>query len=134
MRARRQSENAITVGKFVESRVPRILHPGLPSHPQYDLAQKQMPAGGTIFSFILDGGRDQAWAVLDALELIDISNNIGDSRSLMCHPSTTTHSSVGHEAREAMGVYEGMLRLNVGLEDPEDLIEDLDRALKKAGL
>jgi len=134
LRARRQSENAITVGKFVESRVPRILHPGLPSHPQYDLAQKQMPAGGTIFSFILDGGRDQAWAVLDALELIDISNNIGDSRSLMCHPSTTTHSSVGHEAREAMGVYEGMLRLNVGLEDPEDLIEDLDRALKKAGL
>jgi O-succinylhomoserine sulfhydrylase len=134
LRAQRQSANALKVGKFVEGRVPRILHPGLPSHPQYELAQKQMPAGGTIFSFILDGGREQAWAVLDALELIDISNNIGDSRSLMCHPSTTTHHSVGHEGREAMGVFEGMLRLNVGLEDPDDVIDDLDKAFSKAGL
>jgi cystathionine gamma-synthase/O-succinylhomoserine sulfhydrylase len=134
LRARQQSENALKVGKFVESRVPCILHPGLPSHPQYDLAQKQMPAGGTIFSLILDGGREQAWALLDALELIDISNNIGDSRSLMVHPATTTHYSVGAESREAMGVVEGMLRMNVGLEDPDDIIADLDQALAKAGL
>jgi cystathionine gamma-synthase/O-succinylhomoserine sulfhydrylase len=134
LRARQQSENALKVGKFLESRVPCILHPGLPSHPQYDLAQKQMPAGGTIFSLILDGGREQAWALLDALELIDISNNIGDSRSLMVHPSTTTHHSVGAEAREAMGVVEGMIRMNVGLEDPDDVIADLDQALAKAGL
>jgi cystathionine gamma-synthase/O-succinylhomoserine sulfhydrylase len=105
----------------------------LPSHPQHDLVAKQMRAGGAIFSMILDGGREQAWALLDALELIDISNNIGDSRSLMCHPSTTTHHSVGHEGRLAMGVTEGMLRLSVGLEDPADVIEDLDRALDKAG-
>jgi cystathionine gamma-synthase/O-succinylhomoserine sulfhydrylase len=134
LRARQQSENALKVGKFLESRVPCILHPGLPSHPQYDLAQKQMPAGGTTFSLILDGGREQAWALLDALELIDISNNIGDSRSLMVHPSTTTHHSVGAEAREAMGVVEGMIRMNVGLEDPDDVIADLDQALAKAGL
>lgn len=134
LRAQRQSENALKVGRFLEGRVPRLLHPGLPSHPQHELARKQMKAGGTIFSMILDGGREQAWALLDALELIDISNNIGDSRSLMCHPSTTTHHSVGHEGREAMGVYEGMVRMNVGLEDPDDLIEDLDQALKKAGL
>jgi len=134
LRAQRQSENALKVGRFVESRVPRILHPGLPSHPQYDLAQKQMLSGGTIFSMVLDGGREQAWALLDALELIDISNNIGDSRSLMCHPATTTHHSVGAEGREAMGVPEGMVRMNVGLEDPDDLIEDLDQALKKAGI
>jgi O-succinylhomoserine sulfhydrylase len=134
LRAQRQSENAIKVGRFLEGRVPHILHPGLPSHPQYELAKKQMKTGGTIFSIVLDGGREQAWTLLDALELIDISNNIGDSRSLMCHPATTTHHSVGPEGREAMGVYEGMVRMNVGLEDPDDLIEDLDQALLKAGL
>ena len=134
IRAQRQSENALKVGQYVEGRVPRILHPGLPSHPQYALAKQQMITGGTIFSIILDGGREQAWALLDALELIDISNNIGDSRSLMCHNATTTHHSVGAEAREKMGVYEGMLRMSVGLEDPDDLIADLDQALAKVGL
>lgn len=134
LRAQRQSENALEVGKFVESRVPRILHPGLSSHPQLELIKKQMLTGGTIFSFVLEGGREQAWAVLDALNLIDISNNIGDTRSLMCHPATTTHHSVGPEGREAMGVYEGMVRMNVGLEDTQDLIEDLDQAFAKAGV
>jgi O-succinylhomoserine sulfhydrylase len=134
LRARRQSENALKVGRFVESRVPKILHPWLESHPQHDLAIKQMDDCGPIFSFVLDGGREQAHALLDALELIDISNNIGDSRSLMCHPASSTHHNMGAEAREAMGIGEGMLRLNVGLEDPDDLIEDLDRALTKAGL
>lgn len=134
LRIRRQSENAMKVGQFVESRVPRILHPGLASHPQHALAMKQMAAAGPIFSIVLDGGRAQAHALLDALELIDISNNIGDSRSLMCHPASTTHHSVGAEARADMGVSEGMLRLNVGLEDADDLIEDLDRALIAAGL
>lgn len=134
LRARRQSENALKVGQFMESRVPRMLHPGLASHPQHDLAMKQMRACGPIFSFILDGGREQAHALLNALELIDISNNIGDSRSLMTHPASTTHHGVGAEVREDMGVVEGMLRINVGLEDPDDLIEDLDRALTVAGL
>ncbi|HQS96391.1 MAG: O-succinylhomoserine sulfhydrylase [Novosphingobium sp. 17-62-19] len=134
LRIHRQSENAMKVASFVEARVPRLLYPHLPSHPQYELAKKQMKAGGTIFSFHLDGGLTQAHALLDALELIDISNNIGDSRSLMCHPASTTHYGVGPETRADMGVGEGMLRLNVGLEDPDDLIEDLDQALRKAGL
>jgi cystathionine gamma-synthase/O-succinylhomoserine sulfhydrylase len=134
LRARQQSENALKVGRFMEGRVPRMLHPGLPSHPQYELAMKQMSACGAIFSAILDGGREQAWTFLDALELIDISNNIGDTRSLICHPASTTHSSIGAEARAAMGVGDGMVRMNVGLEDPDDLIEDLDQALSKAGL
>ncbi|MEO0032505.1 MAG: hypothetical protein RIS94_2263 [Pseudomonadota bacterium] len=134
LRIQRQSENALKVASFVEARVPRLLYPFLPSHPQHDLAKKQMKAGGPIFSFDLDGGRAQAHALLDALELIDISNNIGDSRSLMCHPASTTHHGVGPETRADMGVGEGMLRLNVGLEDPEDLIADLDQALRKAGL
>ncbi len=134
MRAMRQSESAVAVGKFLEGRVPVMLHPGLPSHPAHNLAMKQMKACGPIFSFVLDGGRAQAHGMLNALELIDISNNIGDSRSLMTHPASTTHHSIGAEARAAMGVDEGMIRINVGLEDPQDLIEDLDQALQAVGL
>ena len=134
LRVHRQSENALAVGRFLEARVPRMLHPGLPSHPQHALAMRQMKAAGAIFAFVLDGGRDQAWALLDALKLIDISNNIGDARSLMCHPATSTHHNLGPEVRADMGVGDGMLRLNVGLEDPQDLIEDLDQALRAAGL
>ena len=134
LRARRQSENALAVGTFMEGRVAKILHPGLASHPQHNLAMAQMKACGPIFSFIVDGGREKAHALLNALELIDISNNIGDSRSLMTHPASTTHHGVGPEVREDMGVVEGMLRLNVGLEDPDDLIADLDQALTKVGL
>ena len=134
LRIRRQSENALKVGKFLEGRVPRILHPGLPSHPQHNLAMRQMEACGPIFAIILDGGRKQAHGLLDALGLIDISNNIGDSRSLMTHPASTTHYGVAEEKRIEMGVTEGMLRLNVGLEDPDDLIADLDQALRQVGL
>jgi O-succinylhomoserine sulfhydrylase len=112
-----------------------MLHPGLPSHPRHDLSVRQMPAGtGPIFAFEVPGGRTQAFAVLDALELVDISNNIGDCRSLLCHPASTTHANMGDEARAAMGVTEGLLRINVGLEDIEDLKEDIDRALSAAGL
>ncbi|WP_375398228.1 trans-sulfuration enzyme family protein [uncultured Sphingomonas sp.] len=134
LRIRRQSENALAVGRFLERRVPRILHPGLPSHPQHNLAMRQMDAAGSIFAFEVDGGRAQAHGLLDALTLIDISNNIGDSRSLMTHPSSTTHSGVAEEKRLEMGVTEGLLRLNVGLEDPQDLIADLDQALAAVSL
>jgi O-succinylhomoserine sulfhydrylase len=134
LRAMRQSENALLVGQFLEGRVAQIMHPGLPSHPQHDLAMAQMKACGPIFSFNVDGGRKQAHGLLNALQLIDISNNIGDSRSLMTHPATTTHHSMGPEAREAMGIGDGMLRINIGLEDPQDLIEDLDQALRAVGL
>ncbi|MBN8815452.1 MAG: aminotransferase class V-fold PLP-dependent enzyme [Sphingomonas sp.] len=134
LRIRRQSENSLKVGRFLEGRVPRILHPGLASHPQHNLAMSQMEAAGSIFAFEVDGGREQAHGLLDALTLIDISNNIGDSRSLMTHPSSTTHSGVDEAKRLEMGVTEGMLRINVGLEDPQDLIDDLDQALRKVGL
>jgi O-succinylhomoserine sulfhydrylase len=133
IRARRQCENALQVARFLEGRVPRVLYPALRSHPQHDLAMRQMRAGGTILSFYVRD-RAQAHALLDGLELIDISNNIGDSRSLMTHPSSTTHMGVSEEVRESMGITEVMLRLNVGLEDPADLIDDLDRALRAAGL
>ena len=133
LRIRRQSEHALEVGRFLEGRVPRLLHPGLPSHPQHGLAMRQMDACGPIFAFEVDG-REQAHALLNGLALIDISNNIGDSRSLMTHPASTTHYGVAPEKRAEMGVSEGLLRINVGLEDPLDLIDDLDRALAGAGL
>ncbi len=134
LRIRRQSENAVKVGTFLEGRVARVIHPGLPSHPQHDLAMRQMAAAGAIFALEVDGGREQAHGLLDGLELVDISNNIGDSRSLMTHPASTTHAGVSAEVRETMGIGEGMLRLNVGLEDPDDVIADLDQALRRVGL
>jgi len=137
LRAMRQSESAVALGAFIESRVPpekiRLLHPGLPSHPRHAMATAQMKATGPIFAFDV-GDRATAFALLDALQLIDISNNIGDARSLMCHPASTTHANMGADARAEMGVTEGLLRINVGLEDIEDLKEDLDRALGAAGL
>ena len=133
LRIQRQSHNALVVGEFLEARVPRILHPGLKSHPQHALAMSQMKACGAIFAFELED-RAQAHGLLNALELIDISNNIGDSRSLMTHPSTTTHYSVSEADRLDMGVTEGLLRVNIGLEDPQDLIDDLNQALTKVGL
>ncbi|OSZ65382.1 O-succinylhomoserine sulfhydrylase [Sphingomonas sp. IBVSS1] len=134
LRVRRQCDNALKVAQFLEGRVPRLVYPGLASHPQHDLAMRQMKAGGTIIAMHLDGGRPQAQALLDGLSIIDISNNLGDSRSLMTHPASTTHASVSDAVREEMGITEGMLRLSIGLEDPDDLIEDLDQALKEAGL
>ena len=133
LRAHRQSEIALQIGQYLEPRVSRMMHPGLTSHPRHALAASQMDAFGPIFAFELDN-QAQAFAVLDALQLIDISNNIGDARSLMCHPASTTHANMGEEARAEMGISDGLLRLNVGLEDPQDLIEDLDQALRSVSL
>lgn len=137
LRAHKQSEQAVALGRFLEPRITaaggRMLHPGLESHPRHQLAKAQMEATGPIFAFDV-GTRERAFAVLDALELIDISNNIGDARSLMCHPASTIHANMGAEARAEMGVTEGLLRINVGLEDIQDLIEDMDQALAAAGI
>ena len=137
MRAHQQSRNAVALGEFLEPRVlaagGHMRHPGLPSHPRHELALTQMDATGPIFAFDV-GTRERAFAILDALQLVDISNNIGDSRSLMCHPASTTHANMGEEARAEMGVSEGLLRINVGLEDVADVIEDMDQALGVAGV
>ena len=134
LRVFKQSENARAVAEFLDARVPRLLYPGIASHPQHELAMAQMQAGGTIMSMFVGGGRERAHGLLDALQLVDISNNIGDSRSLMTHPASTTHYGVGEEGRAEMGIGEDMLRLSIGLEDPQDVIEDLDQALKAVRL
>ncbi len=138
LRAPAQSANALQVAQFIEERGLRVLHPWLPSHPQHQLAKRQMSAAGPIFAFFAPGSgdhaREKAMAICNALELIDISNNIGDAKSLMCHPATTTHHNMGPEGRVAAGIEDGMLRINVGLEDPFDLIEDIAQALDRAGV
>jgi O-succinylhomoserine sulfhydrylase len=107
-----------------------VRYPFLESHPQYDLAKRQMTGGGTVVTFELKGGsKDRAFEVLDKLQVIDISNNLGDAKSLITHPATTTHQRFRPEERARLGITEDLLRLSVGLEDPEDLIEDLDQAL-----
>lgn len=137
LRAHHQSKSAVALGEFLEPRILKaggeMRHPGLPSHPRHNLALAQMEATGPIFAFDV-GSREKAFTILDALELVDISNNIGDARSLMCHPASTTHANMGADAREEMGVTEGLLRINVGLEDVADLTEDIDRALAAAGI
>jgi O-succinylhomoserine sulfhydrylase len=114
--------------------VTRVLYPTRADHPQHALAIRQMSSGGTVVSFELAGGKDAAFRFMDALSLIDISNNLGDSKSLVTHPATTTHMRIGPEERARLGIGDGMVRLSVGLEDVRDLIEDLDRALAAARL
>ena len=110
-------------------KVARALYPELPSHPQSELARSQMSAGGTMVTFEVKGGKAGAFRATNALALIDISNNLGDSKSLICHPATTTHQRVGPEERARLGIGDGVLRLSVGLEDEADLKADLEQAL-----
>lgn len=110
--------------------ITRLLYPHHPSHPNYDLAKRQMSQGGTLVSFSVEGGKAGAFRFLNALKLIDISNNLGDSKSLITHPWTTTHRAMPEADRLAVGIDEGLVRLSVGLEDAGDLIADLERGLK----
>ncbi|WP_138380583.1 O-succinylhomoserine sulfhydrylase [Luteithermobacter gelatinilyticus] len=112
----------------------RVSYPGRKDFAQHELAMKQMSRGGTILCVEVPGGREQAFKFLNSLKIIDISNNIGDAKSLMTHPASTTHASVAEEARLQMGITEGMLRLSVGLEHVEDLMEDLLQAAAQAGI
>ena len=120
------------VAHFLEghAKVARVLYPGLKSHPQHALAMKQMEMGGNVIAFDIAGGRAGAFRFANALKIIKISNNLGDAKSLITHPATTTHQRLTPEQREIVGITEGLVRLSVGLEDPRDLIEDLDAALR----
>lgn len=129
LRVRRQCESARAVADFLAGRpgIARVLHPGRADHPQHDLAARQMAGGGTMVAFDVEGGREGAFRFLNALELIDISNNLGDAKSLATHPASTTHERIGAEERARMGIGDGLLRLSVGLEDVADLTDDLAR-------
>jgi len=109
--------------------VRRVWYPSRPDHPQHELAMRQMDGGGSLVTFELEGGKTAAFAAMNALRLIAVSNNLGDSRSLVTHPATTTHMKIGAEARARLGIGEGVIRLSVGLEDAQDLIDDLRLAI-----
>jgi O-succinylhomoserine sulfhydrylase len=125
------NRSAQRIAEFLEDHrgVNWVKYPFLESHPQFDLAKRQMRGGGTVVTFEVDGGKERAFEVLDKLEVIDISNNLGDAKSLITHPATTTHRAMGPEGRAAIGLGDGVVRISVGLEGTEDLIADLDRAL-----
>ena len=107
----------------------RVCYPTLDTHPQVDLARKQMAMGGTVLTMDVAGGKAAAFGCLNRLRLLDISNNLGDSKSLVTHPATTTHRRLASDARAAVGIGDGLVRVSVGLEDIDDLFDDLDQAL-----
>ena len=133
LRMREHCRNAQTIGDFLaaQKNVTQVLYPFRESHPQLALAKKQMSGGGGVVTFEIKGGKEEAFAVANALKLVDVSNNLGDTKSLLTHPATTTHQRLTPEARLAAGVTDGMLRIAVGLEDPADICEDLAQALAK---
>ncbi|MCP3937816.1 MAG: O-succinylhomoserine sulfhydrylase [Actinomycetia bacterium] len=132
LRVEHSATSALKVAEALEGheRLVSVCFPGLPSHPQHGLAMRQMSAGGTVLTLTVEGGKDDAFRMLDSLELVDISNNLGDSKSLITHPATTTHRRVKPEMRAQLGITDGMARLSIGLEDPADIIEDLEQALR----
>jgi O-succinylhomoserine sulfhydrylase len=134
LRMKQHCENALALADFLagQKKVTRVLYPFRADHPQHNLAKAQMDGGGGVVTFEVEGGKRAAFKFLNALKLIDISNNLGDAKSLLTHPETTTHQKLTPEARAAAGVTSGLLRLSVGLEDADDLCEDLEQALKVA--
>jgi O-succinylhomoserine sulfhydrylase len=134
LRMKQHCENASKVADFLgqHKKVTRVLYPFHSDHPQHNLAKAQMDGGGGVVSFDVSGGKQAAFKLANALGLIDISNNLGDAKTLLTHPATTTHQKLTPEARAALGINSGSLRISVGLEDADDLCEDLDQALKVA--
>ena len=132
MRVRRMSENAQKIAEFLETRaeIKSVRYPGLPSHPDFAIAQKQMSGGGTTVGLEFAGSQSDAFAFMDALRIIDISNNLGDSKSLITHPSSTTHRRLAADIQAEMGITPSVLRLSVGLEHSDDLLKDLTQAFK----
>ncbi|MGF7008054.1 O-succinylhomoserine sulfhydrylase [Aminobacter sp. BE322] len=132
LRVRQQTETAGRIADFLAGRpeVSRLIYPGRADHPQADIVRKQMKGGSTLICFDVKGGKKAAFAFENALRIILISNNLGDSKSLITHPATTTHKNLTDEARAELGIDDGTLRLSVGLEDADDLLNDIGDALK----
>ncbi|MDI6025402.1 O-succinylhomoserine sulfhydrylase [Corticibacterium sp. UT-5YL-CI-8] len=135
LRVRQQTESAARIADFLadHSAIARVIYPGRADHPQADIVKKQMSGGSTLICLDLKGDKPAAFALQNALDIIKISNNLGDAKSLITHPATTTHKNLTDEARAELGMGGGTLRLSVGLEDVDDLLNDLDEALKAVG-
>ncbi|KAF0116784.1 MAG: O-succinylhomoserine sulfhydrylase [Rhodospirillaceae bacterium] len=133
LRMERHCVNALQVATFLESRpeITKVLYPGLASHPQHALAMRQMTKGGSVLAFTIGEGHEAAYRLLNALRLIDISNNLGDAKSLITHPATTTHQRLSAAEKAQQGITDTLVRLSVGLEDVQDVIDDLTQSLEK---
>ena len=131
LRVRQQTENAARIADFLagQPEVARVIYPGRKDHPQADIIAQQMSGGSTLVAFEMKGGKAAAFALQNALEIVRISNNLGDAKSLITHPATTTHKNLTDEARTELGISPGTVRLSAGIEDTDDLIDDFDRAL-----
>ncbi|MCB0034259.1 MAG: PLP-dependent transferase, partial [Anaerolineales bacterium] len=134
LRMERHCDNAEKVADFLADHadVALIKYPHHPSHPQYELAKRQMCRGGGIVTFEVKGGLEQGRRFLDAMEICSLTANLGDSRTIATHPASTTHSSLTEEARQAVGITAGLIRVSVGLEHPDDIIKDIDQALERS--
>ena len=130
IRVRQHCENAKSIADYLDARqdLAKVRYPGLKSHPQHELAATQMSGYGSVITFSLSGGKDAAFRFMNSLNMIDISNNLGDSKSLLTHPATTTHQRLTPADRQSLGIDDGMVRLSVGLEHPEDVKDDLEQA------
>lgn len=131
LRIEKHCGNALKIAQFLEKhpKIKRVIYPGLKSHPQYVIAKKQMSNGGALIAFEIKGDKKKVFKFMNALKIIDISNNLGDAKTLITHPATTTHSNMTPEQREEIGITNSVCRLSVGLENAEDLIKDLSAAL-----
>ncbi|MDO8705150.1 MAG: O-succinylhomoserine sulfhydrylase [Sulfuricaulis sp.] len=131
LRVKAHSANALELAQWLEKqkRVKRVYYPGLASHPQHELAKKQQSGFGGIVSFELDGGKDAAWKLIDSTRVISITANLGDTKSTITHPATTTHGRLTPEQRAEAGISDGLIRISVGLEDLEDIKKDLAHGL-----
>ena len=132
IRVRAQSASALELARWLEAQpaIERVKYPGLPSHPQYELAKRQQNGGGAIVSFDVKGGREAAWRIVDHTKLLSITANLGDTKTTITHPASTTHGRISAEARAAAGIGEGLLRVAVGLENIEDIKADLARGMR----
>ncbi len=134
MRVKAQTESAAKIADVLatHAKITRLIYPGRADHPQAAIVKKQMSAGSTLIGFEVKGGKAAAFRVLNACNIASISNNLGDAKSIVTHPATTTHQRLTPEARAELGISDGFIRFSTGLEHPDDLIEDLTAALDKA--
>ena len=127
------SRNSLKIAKYLSDhkQIIKTVYPGLKNHQQFDLGKKQMHQSGSVITIEIKGGKENAFKFLNTLKIIDISNNLGDTKSLATHPASTTHRVIGEEERQKLNIRDSMVRLSIGLEDTQDLIDDIDQALSK---